>query len=76
MKKQKRFTKRTYVYLAFVTMAAVSLFAKPIKRGLNALTRRLKNASAKKASLRESLNLYTDSAREQKYVLSDKKSKK
>ena len=56
-KKKKRLTKRMYVYLAFVTMAAVSLFAKPIRRGLSALKRRLAQTSAKKANLRRDLNL-------------------
>ena len=55
-KKKKRFSKRLYVYLAFVTMAAVSLFAKPIKKGLHSLNNRLKNASQKR-SLRAQLGL-------------------
>ena len=55
-KKSKRFNKRLYIYMAFVTMAAVSLFAKPIKRGLSALGRRLKRASHKN-NLRAQLEL-------------------
>ena len=55
-KKSKRFNKRLYIYMAFVTMAAVSLFAKPFKKGLNALSRRLKRAS-QKDSLRAQLEL-------------------
>ena len=53
---KKRFSKRVYIYLAFVTMAAVSLFAKPIKKGLHSLNNRLKNAS-KKRNLRVQLGL-------------------
>ena len=29
---RKRFSKKLYIYLAFVTMAAVSLLARPIKK--------------------------------------------
>ena len=55
-KQKKRFSKRLYVYLAFVTMAAVSLFAKPIKKGFHSLNNRLKKASQKR-SLRAQLGL-------------------
>ena len=55
-KPKKHLSKKIYIYLAFVTMAAVSLFAKPIKRGLHSLNNRLKNASHKQ-SLRAHLGL-------------------
>ena len=55
-KQKKRFSKKLYIYLAFVTMAAVSLFAKPIKKGLHSLNNRLKNASQKR-NLRAQLGL-------------------
>ncbi|MBO7483965.1 MAG: hypothetical protein J6T55_02450 [Alphaproteobacteria bacterium] len=58
MKKKKRirFNKKLYIYMAFVTMAAVSLFAKPFKKGLSALNRRLRKSS-KKGELRAQLAL-------------------
>ena len=34
---KKHLTKRAYIYLALVTMAIVSLFTKPIKRGFSSL---------------------------------------
>ena len=55
-KQKKRFSKKLYVYLALVTMAAVSLFAKPIKKGFHSLNSRLKKASEKR-SLRAQLGL-------------------
>ena len=55
-RKKTRFNKKLYIYLALITMAAVSLFAKPIKRGIHALNTRLRNAS-NKASLRVQLGL-------------------
>ena len=58
-KQKKRFSKRLYVYLAFVTMAAVSLFAKPIKKGVHSLHNHLRRASHKQ-KLRDQL----DSARQ------------
>ena len=59
---KKRLTKRTYVYLGLVTMAAVSLLAKPIKRGFSALERHLANAACeeKKANLRRDLDLWSE----------------
>lgn len=52
-----------YVYLGFVTMATVSLFAKPIKRGVGALKRRLAKASDKKnKTLRKNLNMLSNEA--------------
>ena len=61
-KQKKRPSKRTYVYLALLTMGVISLLAKPIKRGLGALERRLANAACeeKKANLRRDLNLWTE----------------
>ncbi len=59
MKRKKRFSKKAYIYLGFVTMAAVSLFAKPIKHGLGALNRRLKRAVTPKTNLRQNLMLYS-----------------
>ena len=55
-KQKKRFSKKLYVYLALVTMATVSLFAKPIKKGLHSLNNRLKKASEER-SLRAQLGL-------------------
>ena len=59
---QKRLTKRMYVYLGFVTMAAVNLFSKPIKRGISALEKRLKGAAQQggRRSLRQSLSSYSE----------------
>ena len=51
--RKKRINKRLYVYMAFVTMAAVHLFAKPIH--WMGLKRRLKKAN-KKTTLRQQLN--------------------
>ena len=58
MKKKKRIriNKKLYIYMAFVTMAAVSLFAKPFKKGLSALNRRLRRSS-QKGDLRAQLAL-------------------
>ena len=60
--KTKRLTKRTYVYLGLVTMAAVSLLAKPIKRGFSALERHLAKASCEKGppNLRKDLGLWSE----------------
>ncbi len=57
MKKQKRFSKKAYIYLGLVTMAAVSLFSKPIKRSFSALNKRLKNAVTPRINLRKNLLL-------------------
>ena len=54
--KKKRFNKRLYVYMAFVTMAAVHLLARPIQKGWTGLHHRLKEASQKR-SLRTQLAL-------------------
>ena len=59
---QKRQSKRLYIYMAFVTMAAVHLFAKPIKKGWNSLRRCLRKNSAKN-NLRAQLALGADSSR-------------
>ena len=60
--KKKPLTKRTYIYLGLVTMAAVSLLAKPIKRGFSALERHLATATyrEKKANLRKDLDLWSE----------------
>lgn len=75
---KKHLTKRAYVYLALVTMAAISLLAKPIKRGYTALEKHLANASCeeKKANLRRDLKLLSDRRYNEKvngYVPSEKK---
>lgn len=57
--KKKPLTKRAYVYLGLVTMAAVCLFSKPIKRGFSALEKRLSSATAK-TSLRHFLGLRSE----------------
>ena len=58
--KKKQPTKRTYVYLGLVTMAVVSLLAKPIKHGFSTLEKYLSGASNKKNSLRKNLNLWSE----------------
>ena len=68
--KKKRLTKRMYVFLAFVTMAAVSLFAKPIKRGFSTLKTHLTKASSR-ANFRQDLKLYSKQRRHR--ALSSKK---
>ena len=75
---KKHLTKRAYVYLALVTMATISLLAKPIKRGYTALEKHLANASCeeKKANLRRDLKLLSDRRYNEKvngYVPSEKK---
>ena len=58
--------KSLYIYMALVTMAVVHFFAKPFKKGLGILNRRLRQASQEKNSLRAQLSL------NQNYQTSDK----
>ena len=46
-KRTVRYNKKLYVYMAFVAMVAVHFFAKPFKKGIKALSNRLKKASTK-----------------------------
>ena len=59
-KKQKKNThqsKSFYIYMALVTMTVVHFFAKPFKKGMGILKRRLQKASQGKNSLRAQLSL-------------------
>ena len=59
-KKQKKETiqnKSVYIYMALVTMTVVHFFAKPFKKGLGILSRRLRQASQRKTNLRTQLSL-------------------
>ena len=67
---KKRLTKRMYVFLAFVTMAAVHLFAKPIKRGISLL---LTKSANQKPNLRSDLEVYSRQQQKQAIKKSPKK---
>lgn len=56
-KKNAHQSKSFYIYMALVTMAVVHFFAKPFKKGMGILRRRLQRASREKNSLRAQLSL-------------------